>query len=44
MMKLTIHGKQKEYKKPINLENMANELNEGGAIFTTVNGHMRELA
>ncbi len=44
MMKLTIHGKQKEYKKPMTLENLAKELNEDGAIFATVNGRMRELA
>src|SRR5690554_86003 len=44
MMKLTIHGKQKEYQKPMTLENLAKELNEDGAIFATVNGRMRELA
>lgn len=44
MMKLTIHGKQKQYQKPMTLENLAKELNEDGAIFATVNGRMRELA
>src|SRR5690554_8111327 len=44
MMKLTIHDKQKEYQKPMTLENLAKELNEEDAIFATVNGRMRELA